>query len=50
MNAVKGFEAVVTRYEKRAHVFQGSVLAGVLRLWLRGCRTPDAAAGALSRG
>ncbi len=35
MNAIKGFRAVATRYEKRAYIFHGSVLVAAIRLWLR---------------
>ncbi|UQI46137.1 IS5 family transposase [Streptomyces sp. HU2014] len=35
VNALKGFRAVATRFDKRAYVFQGTVTAAAIRLWLR---------------
>ncbi|MGP3985155.1 IS5 family transposase [Streptomyces sp. KR80] len=35
VNALKGFRAVATRYDKRAYVFQGTVTLAAIRLWLR---------------
>ncbi|MEU1073509.1 MULTISPECIES: IS5 family transposase [unclassified Streptomyces] len=35
INALKGFRAVATRYDKRAYVFQGTVTLAAIRLWLR---------------
>ncbi len=35
MNALKGFRAVATRFDKRAYVFQGTVTLAAIRLWLR---------------
>ncbi|MEU4501813.1 IS5 family transposase [Streptomyces sp. NPDC024089] len=37
INALKGFRAVATRYDKRAYVFHGAVTATAIRLWLRPC-------------
>ncbi|MGW8972017.1 IS5 family transposase [Streptomyces platensis] len=39
INALKGFRAVATRYDKRAYVFQGTVTVvtvATIRLWLQG--------------
>jgi transposase len=33
-NRLKGFRAVVTRYDKRAYVFHGTVIVAAIRLWL----------------
>ncbi|ARF53494.1 hypothetical protein B1H19_04310 [Streptomyces gilvosporeus] len=35
INALKGFRAVATRYDKRAYVFHGTVTLAAIRLWLR---------------
>ncbi|MEU1666302.1 IS5 family transposase [Streptomyces sparsogenes] len=35
INALKGFRAIATRYDKRAYVFQGTVTLAAIRLWLR---------------
>ncbi|MFG2224500.1 IS5 family transposase [Streptomyces sp. NPDC048644] len=35
VNALKGFRAVATRFDKRAYVFQGTVTVAAIRLWLR---------------
>ncbi|MFE6064501.1 IS5 family transposase [Streptomyces sp. NPDC056431] len=35
INALKGFRAVATRFDKRAYVFHGTVTVAALRLWLR---------------
>lgn len=35
INALKGFRAVATRYDKRAYVFHGTVTVMAIRLWLR---------------
>ncbi|WP_202460733.1 IS5 family transposase [Streptomyces sp. SID1328] len=35
INALKNFRAVVTRYDKRAYVFHGTVTVAAIRLWLR---------------
>ncbi|WP_367140769.1 MULTISPECIES: IS5 family transposase [Streptomyces] len=35
INALKGFRAVATRYDKRAFVFHGTVTLAAIRLWLR---------------
>ncbi|MEV4433857.1 IS5 family transposase [Streptomyces sp. NPDC049585] len=35
INALKGSRAVVTRYDKRAFVFHGTVTLAAIRLWLR---------------
>lgn len=35
MNALKGFRAVATRFDKRAYVFKGTVTVAAIRLWLR---------------
>ncbi|MER5958264.1 IS5 family transposase [Streptomyces sp. NPDC056121] len=35
INALKGFRAVATRFDKRAYVFHGTVTVATLRLWLR---------------
>ncbi|MGV4988531.1 IS5 family transposase [Streptomyces sp. NRAIS4] len=35
INALKGFRAVATRFDKRAYVFHGSVTVAAIRLWLR---------------
>ncbi|MEU1107258.1 IS5 family transposase [Streptomyces tibetensis] len=35
INALKGFRAVATRYDKRAYVFHGTVTVTAIRLWLR---------------
>lgn len=34
-NALKGFRAVATRFDKRAYVFHGTVTVTAIRLWLR---------------
>ncbi|MEE4420538.1 IS5 family transposase [Streptomyces bugieae] len=34
-NALKGFRAVATRFDKRAYIFHGTVTVAALRLWLR---------------
>ncbi|MER7000682.1 IS5 family transposase [Streptomyces sp. NPDC000410] len=34
INALKGFRAVATRYDKRAYVFHGTVTLAAIRLWL----------------
>ncbi len=39
INALKGFRAVATRYDKRAPVFQGTVSVAAIRLLLRGGRS-----------
>lgn len=35
INRLKNSRAVATRYDKRAHVFHGTVTAAAIRLWLR---------------
>lgn len=35
INALKGFRAVATRFDKRAYIFQGIVTVAAIRLWLR---------------
>ncbi|MEV0375676.1 transposase [Streptomyces sp. NPDC050636] len=35
INALKGFRAVATRFDKRAYAFRGTVAAVAIRLWLR---------------
>ena len=35
INALKNSRAVATRYDKRAHVFHGTVTLLAIRLWLR---------------
>ncbi|BCK66053.1 hypothetical protein Srufu_078920 [Streptomyces libani subsp. rufus] len=35
VDALKGFRAVATRFDKRAYVVQGTVTAAAIRLWLR---------------
>lgn len=35
INKLKQFRAVATRYDKRQYVFQGSVTAAALVIWLR---------------
>ncbi len=35
INALKGFRAVATRFDKRAYIFHGTVTVAALRLWLR---------------
>ncbi|MER6376285.1 IS5 family transposase [Streptomyces mirabilis] len=35
INALKGFRAVATRFDKRAYVFHGTVTVTAIRLWLR---------------
>ncbi|MFE9368154.1 IS5 family transposase [Streptomyces sp. NPDC006978] len=35
INALKGFRAVATRYDKRAFVFHGTVAVAAIRLWIR---------------
>ncbi|WP_107481163.1 IS5 family transposase [Streptomyces sp. IMTB 2501] len=35
VNALKGFRAVATRYDKRGYVFQGTVTLAAIRLWVR---------------
>lgn len=35
INALKGFRAVATRYDKRAYVFHGTVTLAAIQLWLR---------------
>lgn len=35
INALKGFRAIATRYDKRAYVFQGTVTLAAIRIWLR---------------
>ncbi|MEU9484562.1 IS5 family transposase [Streptomyces decoyicus] len=35
INALKGFRAVATRFDKRAYVFYGTVTVAAIRLWLR---------------
>lgn len=35
INALKNFRAVATRYDKRAHVFHGTVTVAAIRLWFR---------------
>lgn len=35
INALKGFRAVATRFDKRAYVFPGTVTGTAVRLWLR---------------
>ncbi|MGW0032816.1 IS5 family transposase [Streptomyces sp. NPDC003314] len=35
INRLKNFRAVATRYDKRAHVFHGTVTAAAVRLWLQ---------------
>ncbi|WP_392675968.1 IS5 family transposase [Streptomyces sp. LN785] len=35
INALKGFRAGATRFEKRAYVFHGTVTVAAIRLWLR---------------
>ena len=34
-NALKGFRAVATRFDRRAYLFHGTVTAAAIRLWLR---------------
>ncbi len=34
-NRLKNFRAVATRFDKRAHIFHGTVTVAVIRLWLR---------------
>lgn len=34
INALKGFRAVATRYDKRALVFHGTVAVAAIRLWI----------------
>ncbi len=35
INALKGFRAVATRFDKRAYTFHGTVTVAAIRLWLR---------------
>ncbi len=35
INALKGFRAVATRFDKRAYIFHGTVAVAAIRLWLR---------------
>lgn len=35
INALKGFRAVATRFDKRAYNFQGTLTVAAIRLWLR---------------
>ncbi|WP_078531390.1 MULTISPECIES: IS5 family transposase [Streptomyces] len=35
VNRLKGFRAVATRYEKRAHIYLGTVTLAALMIWLR---------------
>ncbi|MCQ8774812.1 IS5 family transposase [Streptomyces telluris] len=35
INALKGFRAVATRFDKRAYIFHGTVTVAAIRLWLR---------------
>ncbi|MEV0373230.1 maleylpyruvate isomerase N-terminal domain-containing protein [Streptomyces sp. NPDC050636] len=35
INALKGFRAVATRFDKRAYIFHGTVTIAAIRLWLR---------------
>ncbi|GHA04162.1 IS5 family transposase [Streptomyces subrutilus] len=35
INRLKGFRAVATRYEKRAHIYLGTVTLAALIIWLR---------------
>jgi transposase len=35
INALKGFRAVATRYDRRAFVFHGTVAVAAIRLWIR---------------
>ncbi|MGD3107743.1 IS5 family transposase [Streptomyces sp. YGL11-2] len=35
INALKGFRAVATRFDKRAYIFHGAVTVAGIRLWLR---------------
>jgi len=35
INALKGFRAVATRFDKRAYIFHGTVTVAAVRLWLR---------------
>lgn len=35
INALKGFRAVASRFDKRAYIFQGTVTVAAVRLWLR---------------
>jgi transposase len=35
INALKGFRAVATRFDKRAYIFHGTVTVAAIRLWVR---------------
>jgi transposase len=35
IDRLKGFRAVVTRFDRRARVFHGTVTVAAIRLWLR---------------